>query len=107
MSMAPNPSNTGEMAHAAAKRESGRRCWGQAPILGTSADFGAKGDFGCEGRFFWGAAIWPRLERMGWDSNPRYGHPYSSFQDYRLSPLGHPSDVPGWHDLAHDSSDFG
>ena len=28
---------------------------------------------------------------MGRDSNPRYGSPYSSFQDYRLSPLGHPS----------------
>ena len=31
------------------------------------------------------------MKRMGRDSNPRYGHPYSSFQDCRLSPLGHPS----------------
>lgn len=30
-------------------------------------------------------------KRMGRDSNPRYGFPYSSFQDCRLSPLGHPS----------------
>ena len=28
---------------------------------------------------------------MGRDSNPRYGFPYSSFQDCRLRPLGHPS----------------
>ena len=33
------------------------------------------------------------LERMGRDSNPRYGFPYSSFQDCRLRPLGHPSGV--------------
>jgi hypothetical protein len=26
------------------------------------------------------------------DSNPRYGFPYSSFQDWRLQPLGHLSD---------------
>ena len=25
------------------------------------------------------------------DSNPRYGFPYSGFQDHRLKPLGHPS----------------
>ena len=30
-------------------------------------------------------------KRMGRDSNPRYGFPYSSFQDCRLRPLGHPS----------------
>src|SRR5262245_8712679 len=28
---------------------------------------------------------------MGRDSNPRYGFPYSGFQDRRLRPLGHPS----------------
>ena len=27
--------------------------------------------------------------RRGRDSNPRYGFPYSSFQDWRLQPLGH------------------
>ncbi len=30
-------------------------------------------------------------QRMGRDSNPRYGYPYCSFQDCRLRPLGHPS----------------
>ena len=30
-------------------------------------------------------------KRMGWDSNPGYPHGYSSFQDCRLRPLGHPS----------------
>ena len=29
--------------------------------------------------------------RREWDSNPRYSHPYSGFQDRRLRPLGHPS----------------
>ncbi len=29
--------------------------------------------------------------RMGWDSNPGYAFTYSSFQDCRLRPLGHPS----------------
>src|SRR5580658_4175686 len=30
-----------------------------------------------------------RSWRRGRDSNPRYGFPYSSFQDWRLQPLGH------------------
>ena len=30
---------------------------------------------------------------MGRDSNPRYPIGYSSFQDCRLSPLGHPSET--------------
>src|SRR5580700_9775171 len=30
-----------------------------------------------------------RIWRRGRDSNPRYGFPYSSFQDWRLQPLGH------------------
>ena len=30
-------------------------------------------------------------KRMGWDSNPGYPYEYSSFQDCRLRPLGHPS----------------
>jgi hypothetical protein len=30
---------------------------------------------------------------MGRDSNPRYGFPYSGFQDRRLRPLGHPSGI--------------
>ena len=31
--------------------------------------------------------------RRGRDSNPRYGFPYSSFQDWRLQPLGHLSGI--------------
>ena len=34
---------------------------------------------------------WMLLWRREWDSNPRYSHPYSGFQDRRLRPLGHPS----------------
>ncbi len=30
---------------------------------------------------------------MGWDSNPGYPLRYSSFQDCRLRPLGHPSEL--------------
>ena len=33
-----------------------------------------------------------KKKRMGWDSNPGYPYEYSSFQDCRLRPLGHPSD---------------
>ena len=33
------------------------------------------------------------MQRMGRDSNPRYSCPYCSFQDCRLSPLGHSSDA--------------
>ena len=29
--------------------------------------------------------------RRGWDSNPRYGYPYTHFPGVRLRPLGHPS----------------
>ena len=32
--------------------------------------------------------------RREWDSNPRYGFPYTRFPSVRLQPLGHPS-VPG------------
>src|SRR5215469_9945758 len=32
--------------------------------------------------------------RMGWDSNPRYGFPYTHFPGVRLRPLGHPSIMP-------------
>ena len=47
------------------------------------------------GIFFWpisqrrvlGAAGW----RREWDSNPRYGFPYTRFPSVRLKPLGHPS----------------
>ncbi len=35
-------------------------------------------------------AIYKRRER---DSNPRYPREYSSFQDYRLKPLGHLSNI--------------
>ena len=31
------------------------------------------------------------LWRKRWDSNPRYGSPYASFQDWSLQPLGHAS----------------
>ena len=42
---------------------------------------------------------WPEAEfRMNWrrgrDSNPRDGYPPSSFQDWRLQPLGHLSKAP-------------
>src|SRR4029077_63016 len=30
--------------------------------------------------------------RREWDSNPRYGFPYTRFPSVRLKPLGHPSD---------------
>jgi hypothetical protein len=48
-----------------------------------------------------GFALWvePRLSkistqfqldwRRGWDSNPRYGFPYTRFPSERLKPLGH------------------
>jgi hypothetical protein len=29
--------------------------------------------------------------RREWDSNPRYGFPYTRFPSVRLQPLGHPS----------------
>src|SRR5262249_39162290 len=33
--------------------------------------------------------------RREWDSNPRYGFPYTRFPSVRLKPLGHPSfDAP-------------
>lgn len=42
-----------------------------------------------------------RLERMGRDSNPRYPNGYSSFQDCRLRPLGHPSSLRAGRALRH------
>jgi hypothetical protein len=33
--------------------------------------------------------------RRGWDSNPRYGFPYTRFPSGRLKPLGHPSGASG------------
>ena len=39
---------------------------------------------GSEGRFW----------RREWDSNPRYGFPYTRFPSVRLQPLGHPSADP-------------
>ena len=35
----------------------------------------------------WSVGKW----RKGWDSNPRYGSPHASFQDWIHKPLGHPS----------------
>src|SRR5262249_11874100 len=32
-----------------------------------------------------------RFWRREWDSNPRYGFPYTRFPSVRLKPLGHPS----------------
>src|ERR1700761_2530828 len=37
---------------------------------------------GNQGRMAW---------RREWDSNPRYGFPYTRFPSVRLQPLGHPS----------------
>jgi hypothetical protein len=34
---------------------------------------------------------WRRGWRREWDSNPRYGFPYTRFPSERLQPLGHPS----------------
>jgi hypothetical protein len=31
--------------------------------------------------------------RREWDSNPRYGFPYTRFPSERLQPLGHPSAI--------------
>jgi hypothetical protein len=31
--------------------------------------------------------------RREWDSNPRYGFPYTRFPSVRLKPLGHPSET--------------
>ena len=35
----------------------------------------------------WRTMVW----RREWDSNPRYGSPYTHFPGVRLQPLGHPS----------------
>jgi hypothetical protein len=35
--------------------------------------------------------VLPGQWRRGWDSNPRYGFPYTRFPSGRLKPLGHPS----------------
>jgi hypothetical protein len=43
-----------------------------------------------------------RRWRREWDSNPRYGCPYTRFPSERLQPLGHPSaaqraaSIPPW-----------
>ena len=49
--------------------------------------------------FMAGAGGW-RRER---DSNPRYGFPYSGFQDHRHRPLGHPSAFEHWPDFARSA----
>ncbi len=38
-----------------------------------------------------GATRAGRIQRMGWDSNPRYAFTYTHFPGVRLKPLGHPS----------------
>jgi hypothetical protein len=38
-----------------------------------------------------GERFWKRRWRREWDSNPRYGLPYTRFPSERLQPLGHPS----------------
>jgi len=38
-----------------------------------------------------GAALSASRWRREWDSNPRYGFPYTRFPSVRLQPLGHPS----------------
>src|SRR5436190_23996487 len=40
---------------------------------------------------FVGKRQYPKDWRRGWDSNPRYGFPYTRFPSVRLKPLGHPS----------------
>src|SRR5712691_12242129 len=34
--------------------------------------------------------------RMGWDSNPRNGYPFTRSPGVCLQPLGHPSNRPPW-----------
>src|ERR1700732_4496900 len=36
-----------------------------------------------------GERFWKGRWRRGWDSNPRYGFPYTRFPSERLQPLGH------------------
>ncbi len=46
--------------------------------------------------------------RREWDSNPRYGFPYTRFPSVRLQPLGHPSGAPlSWREWRDFSSDYG
>jgi hypothetical protein len=46
--------------------------------------------------------------RREWDSNPRYGCPYTRFPSVRLQPLGHPSGAPlSWRERKDFSSDYG
>src|SRR3954464_9132823 len=40
-----------------------------------------------------------RSWRREWDSNPRYGFPYTRFPSERLQPLGHPSGWPSFEGL--------
>src|SRR5215203_1653780 len=44
------------------------------------------------GREYWSRKDW----RTGWDSNPRYGFPYTRFPSERLQPLGHLSVRMSW-----------
>ena len=49
----------------------------------------------------------PRWRRE-WDSNPRYGCPYTRFPSVRLQPLGHPSSAPlSWRRRRHLARDGG
>ena len=50
----------------------------------------------------WTYASW----RREWDSNPRYGCPYTRFPSVRLQPLGHPSGAPlSWRRRRHFARD--
>ena len=42
--------------------------------------------------------------RREWDSNPRYGFPYTRFPSVRLQPLGHPSKENGGRTIAAEGS---
>jgi hypothetical protein len=46
------------------------------------------------------ASIW----RREWDSNPRYGFPYTRFPSVRLQPLGHPSGAGRWVQYSDEGS---
>ena len=41
-----------------------------------------------------GESCWRKDWRREWDSNPRYGFPYTRFPSERLQPLGHLSGAP-------------
>jgi hypothetical protein len=46
-------------------------------------------------------SIAAHFQRMGRDSNPRYGFPYTRFPGVHLKPLGHPS---RWQQLANTAT---